>query len=550
MAKQVDLTFPYIFDLNSTTKARKQIQSKIDIHIDVFDPNEYFTMVFQEVVDGDRNFDVTFGPGSRHPIESMKINDPNWVFVRNQTEPESNTNSTYSKPKCKITKTLSNNLSSYTSRTTPSNLHSIIMEIIADVHFDNPLVTDPIINDAMIAQNVNNLLSNIKTIWELQGSSKSNQTALIAKRDILEQFLSGDPPNLNNGTLFLEKGDKVEIFVDFENIVQDTSSTIDVDNITILSEPSIDFDETVVDLVISSNGMVVVSSSTGIWLWSTDNTKTKLSDLGSGLLAYNDKELDPKLYAYTDKMLRVYDLNTNTEVFLKYFGHTITQILTINEMIFVSQVNTTIRVIDGTDYETKQLLTTTHPHHEGKGKVSFDATADGMLVSASDRDTKHCIWDYSSGEMIRSNSMAHETKVIRFCSKNRMISCGSNDSLIKIWDVESFDLLINIDNIYKISTLCIIDGGGKFICGDEHGSIKEWGVDRGNLISTNSILQQESVGSTDSTSNPIVGCIHTKNGVIVGSTQDGRLYELEETVTVDPALNSFETTLRLIFELK
>jgi len=538
----VNLTFPLVFNLNTTSRLEySTVEPDIEIRIKIYDPAEFFTLNFKDVVDNDDEFDVEFVGGSRHPIERMKNTNTEWIFERNQNVGiyMAANNTTYSYPTCSIEKTFTNNLSLYSSVSSPTNLHSIFMEIIADAYFDNPLATDPIINDAQIAQFVNELLDDVIYVWDYEGNTNSLRTPLLAKRSILEQFIDGDPANNPQtqyegdvATFYFETNDTVDFLVKFENNVSQTNETLEVDNINQnLPIETLSTDGDVNDFIITNTGSIVSAGEEGVRLWDTD---VLITTNNAKSIAY-DPQQDVVYYSSENTVYQY--IGGSTEV-LTLSDAVITNIIfePSTSVLVVAQRNGMIRVM----FENQEKFSFDSTHGEGELIISIDEAAT-TIVSGSNVDDNLIFWNLNDGTFQKIITFAHFGGVSSLQLTDIFLISGGKDSKIRVWDLGSSSpsLVLSIENTGNIQSLdhkLSGDGDLVILSGDGVGVVKQWGKN-GNLIST-----------YQSSNDPIYSCKFFDDDTIVATTI-GNIYRYEESANQNQNFDSFSTNVKLIFEM-
>ena len=267
----VDITFPYVFDLNTSTLMAGEDLSitDADVTINIVTKQNDFQLEYKQGDADTDQFNVEFidalDATSVSPFNDMKLSDvTNWKYYPDQPPFEDPDQPNQFVPHCNIISNTSLNayavnntdITRYPSNSQSTNIHSIFMQIIGDHYFSHPLATAPIENDGAIAETINNLLDTMINNWNT-GGNVDNQgvtgvdtltadelNVLAAKRSILEQFLNDAADHGTNGandrfksgtdgktTLTLnEVGDKISFLIHFVNNV-----THDNDDTTLLN---------------------------------------------------------------------------------------------------------------------------------------------------------------------------------------------------------------------------------------------------------------------------------------------------------------------------
>ncbi len=476
MSKPFDITFPYIFNLETNIDSYiQQPQSDIDILIEVNNPSLYFTLVYNQIINIEDStlFDVIFGSGSNHPLLSMKMDfNQEWIFDSNShllnTENVS----------CSITKSINNseNLSSYTSSNNTSNLHSIFMEIIADIYFHNPLSTEPIISDTLVSQNIDLMLDNLIEIWDLGGDpNEYNNSSLIAKRNLLNKFIADDPnPTINNGTLYLEKDDKIEFLINFECDILESLNTLITSNIQVIDSS--------LSIYTSNNNIKQIFNTESSNLLIFDSNLKLIDENGSQIESYTtipfstNAKIDydaatNRLFNFDNKTLYVYDLDANNLIYLKQYNFNVSRIKHHNGWIIMAQDNGWIRVLNETTFIIVGLFFTSHG---SGGNLIFDVK-DNKIVTATDIETNIIIRYLPLGGFDSITTKSKKTKTLRFYEEDKIISIGLDyDQILSVWGIQDgiISHLYDISNTANIQNLYIIDS--EFITTDSEGRIRSW----------------------------------------------------------------------------
>jgi hypothetical protein len=226
----MNISFPLIFDLDTNTILSSESievgNTDASILITIYDPSQYLTLNFKQ---GDG--DVEFTPGSIEPFSNMMVNDIDWTYTSNQTtgfSDEIDENGVrYKNPGAKVIETWTNNIDQHPSTSSETNLHSIIIQLIADHYFDSPLSTFVINNHSNIADSVEYLLTSIKSSWTSTGTTTPLNNTLLAKRSIMAQYI--DAVGLSSrihanedgsSTYRFQSGDSVEFLVYMKNSIE------------------------------------------------------------------------------------------------------------------------------------------------------------------------------------------------------------------------------------------------------------------------------------------------------------------------------------------
>jgi len=234
--REIDLILPTIFDFSTlnlitnvttdlTTGEEVEIIADADIQVDVYD--DQFSLRFTKI-----NNTIEFIDGSKHPFDSMTTDDPDWTYYAKQKVGNytTTTGNVSQKPGCLLIKTWTDRLDLFPSKTNPTNLQSIIIELIADNYFSHPFTTAAISNMGEIAEKINTLIESFETAWSSMGSGGDVDPFLDAKKSILDQFVMGGDDSderfeVNNDivTFRLLEGDSLSFLVYFNNTVENTA---------------------------------------------------------------------------------------------------------------------------------------------------------------------------------------------------------------------------------------------------------------------------------------------------------------------------------------